>query len=568
MVKLIAQLRILLSRRDKIALAVMALLSFIAALWELCGVGLAVPIVAAAVNPQLLEQNEILRVFYQLMPCREPRGFMLLTALLLVVNFALKSLFNLYLLRMESRFVYRKQQEWSIRLFEKFTAADYQTLLQIAPAEISARISRVGNICEGSMLPLMQGISDCMVIGVILIGVMFFMPGYLTLALGMMLIAAGGLYCLFRKFNGRKGAELIVWDNAVAQDKFETFSGIKSVKTTQSESFFRQRFGADITRYSQVRAQLYFWGQLPRFTLEFMTIFMAMAIFSVMIWNNVPTGTVVLRFALLIAAVGRILPALSRLHYNLTLLKQISQVLKSLFEDITALPPESEGSNGIENTQMGLHNALEIRDLSFAYPDGKKIFENFNLTIPALSSAALIGPTGGGKTTLADLIIGLLKPAQGGIYFDGVELQQNLAAVRSMIAYVPQFVFLFDGSIKENVALGCNENEVDDAKLERALQLADLSDYVKSLPDGVDSRIGEGGANISGGQRQRLGIARALYRDAELLILDEPTSALDENSENCIVNTLKALQGQKTILVIAHRLSTIQHCDIKIPIGN
>ena len=275
------------------------------------------------------------------------------------------------------RYVYRKQHELSVRLFERFAVADYQVISRIPAAEISARISRVGNVCEGTLLPLMQAISDFMVIMVIALGVMFFMPIYLSLAVVLMILAALLLYWPFRKYNMRLGSIFVSCDNAASRDKIETFSGIKTIKSSNSTPFFIRRFSKDIAGYSQVRAKLYFWGQLPRFTLEFMTVFMAMMVFCGMILADVPSGSVVLRFALLAAATGRILPALSRLHYNMTLLKQISQVLNGMFEDITALPPESEAEPAGTMPEVHLNRALEIKDLSFTYKDGKKVFDNF-----------------------------------------------------------------------------------------------------------------------------------------------------------------------------------------------
>ena len=197
----------------------------------------------------------------------------------------------------------------------------------------------------------------------------------------------------------------------------------------------------------------------------------------------------------------------------------------------------------------------------------KPVFDNFSLKVPAFSSLAVVGPTGGGKTTLADLIVGLYQPDSGRICFDGVDVTEKAHARREIIGYVPQYVFAVNGSIRENVALGIDPQEIDDNKVMKVLQMAHLRDWVESLPDKLDAQIGDSGVNLSGGQRQRLGIARALYREPELLILDEATSALDEASENAVVEALETLHGKLTMLVIAHRLSTIEHCEAKITVG-
>ena len=556
-------LRFILTPRDKKRLLGLSFLSTLAALWEVAGIGLMVPVVAAVVNPELLEQNGLLKTFYQLSPCTNHRSFMLFSALLVVVNFGLKNFYSYLLIRLQSYFIFQRQHELSVRLFSLLMQGEYACLLGNPPSELCARVQRVKIACEGTLLPMMLLGSDALAVAALTAALFFFMPLSLMAALAALLVLAWAFYLPFRRVNSRLSADYVKYNTLTLQDVMTGFNGMKAVKSSGCEDYVIDRFRKHITDGAQVDMRIFSLGQIPRLGLEFLAVALAMGIFIGMIAGNVASGTIVLNFALLIAAMGRILPALSRMHYNLTRLRQVGMLLEDLYKDLSGCKVEQ----GLETPQKDIHlrNALEIKDLSFAYPDGRTVFENFSCVFPANTSTALIGPTGCGKTTLADLITGLLKPQCGSITFDGVPLAENLRSARKIIGYVPQNVFLLEGSIAENVVFG--SADYDEKRIKEALVMANLAEFVETLPQGIHHRVGENGLNLSGGQRQRLGIARALYREPELLILDEATSALDNASENAVVEALEKLHGRLTMLVIAHRLSTIEHCDKKIDLA-
>ena len=184
--------------------------------------------------------------------------------------------------------------------------------------------------------------------------------------------------------------------------------------------------------------------------------------------------------------------------------------------------------------------------------------------MPKGAFVGIVGPSGAGKTTFVDILLGLLKPASGSIKVDGVDIQQDIRAWQANLAYVPQTIYLIDGTIRENIALGMRPEDIDDEKVERVLKMAELHDFVSVQPAGANTMVGERGVRLSGGQRQRIGIARALYQEPEVLILDEATSALDNETEESITHTILKLKGQITILSIAHRVSTLAECDFKV----
>jgi ABC-type multidrug transport system fused ATPase/permease subunit len=271
-------------------------------------------------------------------------------------------------------------------------------------------------------------------------------------------------------------------------------------------------------------------------------------------------GSILLTLTLLAVSLIRMMPSMSRIQYNLTTVRHNLHAFNNIYEDLKNLSPVIIESSDKE--PLCFKDKIEIKNVDFAYEGAEEnIFTDFSLTIPFASSVAFVGTTGCGKTTLVDIILGLLKPIKGKILVDGRSIEENLPSWREKIGYVPQFIFLLDSSIAENVAWGVNRDKIDEQKIRKCLEKAQILDFVESLPDKLKTNVGENGVCLSGGQRQRIGIARALYRDPEVLVLDEATSALDNETENAFVEALDSLRGKLTIIMIAHRLTTIKNCD-------
>lgn len=261
----------------------------------------------------------------------------------------------------------------------------------------------------------------------------------------------------------------------------------------------------------------------------------------------------------------RLMPSMSRIQYSLTTIRHAQGIFEPLSKELCFFEREDKTP---KREHLPFNIKMNIESLNFRYNEASPyIFKNFSLDIPRNSSIAFVGPTGCGKTTLVDIILGLLKPDSGKIYIDGIDIEENLPAWQTRIGYVPQFIFLLDDSIRANVAFGVPTDKIDDSRVRECLQIAQILDFIESLPKGIDNLIGENGIRLSGGQRQRLGIARALYHRPEILVLDEATSALDNDTEKAFVDALKALHGKLTIIIVAHRLTTVQNCDRIVEIG-
>jgi ATP-binding cassette subfamily C protein len=249
-----------------------------------------------------------------------------------------------------------------------------------------------------------------------------------------------------------------------------------------------------------------------------------------------------------------IVSSLTNLRYN-------SVAIDPIWNDINKLAKAVSSPGGSAVTEK-LQNSIKFDNVQYSYPESDKpAIKDITLTIPKASSIAFVGPTGSGKTTLADILLGLLKPDKGSIKAGGHNIYENLSAWHARIGYIPQFIYLLNDTIKNNIAFGLEDSEIDKEKLDTAVQTAQLDEFISTLPEGIETVVGERGIRLSGGQRQRIGIARALYNNPEVLVMDEATSALDNTTETLLVQALEELKKDRTIIMIAHRLSTVKDCD-------
>ena len=217
----------------------------------------------------------------------------------------------------------------------------------------------------------------------------------------------------------------------------------------------------------------------------------------------------------------------------------------------------------VESEDIAFKHCIKVQDVTFKYPSVENsVLENISLEIPKNKSVAFIGPSGAGKTTLADIILGVLQPTDGKILIDEIDITNRISGWQRKLGYIPQSIYLFDDTIRRNVAMGLPDDQIDEERVWQAIRSAQLEEHVLKMDNGLDTFIGENGMRLSGGQRQRIGIARALYNNPDVLILDEATSALDNDTEAAVMDAINNLAGTKTLIIIAHRLSTIEKCDI------
>lgn len=549
----INQIRWLFSPQDKRKLVGLSLLMALSALLEMAGLGLLLGAAALFLTPQNPAAGQLQQMSAALLPGIPENGRIALTVGAIALLLAGKNLFALWIVKLQSRFIAAKQSELAQRLFDSFLDTDYETFKSRPPELSFSGISRIYQLTYTVLLPGLQIVADIMVIVVLsgcALGLFPLITGSATL---FMILIAATVSWIIKKANRRIARQALEYELAENRVRHIGISGAKAVKSFHAGKFFSGKFSSLYRSYAGCFGKLYTLGQVPRLTLESAAVITAAGVFCVLLLSGMPRSQIMLTLAVLTAAVARLLPALSRCHYNVLLVRQGAPLLNELVTSLQSLPPEKI----VAAATVDAGSKIVFENVSFTYRDGKKaVFEALNLEIEPQTTVAVSGVSGRGKTTLADLLTGLLKPQQGRITAGGVDIAGNIVQWRQQTGYVPQEIFLIDGTLRENVAFGIAPEAVDEVKLRRALQMAQLAEFEPDRPVSITT--------VSGGQRQRIGIARALYRDARLLILDEPTSALDAATEAAFGRTLEALHGKITLVVISHREATVKYCDRNI----
>lgn len=353
----------------------------------------------------------------------------------------------------------------------------------------------------------------------------------------------------------------------IAKWRIQAIYGIKDVKVLHREAFFADNYessGKIGAGYAKRHAVL---NNAPRLLIE--TVFMASILGYIIVYISL--GNDALSLVPMLGALGvaamRMMPSINRINTYMTDISYFRPCLDYVYENMNINEISRRNNQTLRpadtSKKMQLCDKIELKDIVYAYPNTDKlIFDRADMTVPSGKSVGIMGPSGAGKSTIVDILLGLLKVREGSITCDGVNIFDNYPAWLAQIGYIPQSIYLVDEPVRNNIAFGIADDEIDDDRIWQALEEAQLKDFIKGLPDGLDTAIGDRGVRLSGGQRQRLGIARALYHNPEILVFDEATSALDNETEAAVMEAINSFHGRKTMVIIAHRLNTIEKCDI------
>ena len=564
MLKFFREIRRTLPPGYRYAAAALAVLMVVSALLELAALALVMPVASALAAPELLDSNRWLRAFYDLAAPSSREAFILESVAVLVAFFLVKNVFAYVLTKCQNRFSRDLSVNLAGRLYRTYMRADYSFHLANGPSELIGRIMQMREVAEVLLMPFLLVLSESAVFLSILAVVFVLVP---KIALVSFLICGTVVlvfHRLFRRVLDGASRKLFEANGESTRTMNQSFAAIREVKLTGSEAYFGRRLEQaqfNIVNAVRIRHDL---GQIPRFSLEVFVVAVAGGLIAVLTWMGMPSSRLILYAAFFLAAMFRLIPSVSRIQYNLILVRGMLYVFERLCNDLETIPAErvlpEPGAPDIR-----FERELALEHVTFRYaPDRPPVFEDFGMSVRRLECVAIVGRTGVGKSTLIDLVMGFLAPESGRVTADGTDIRGNMRSWRSRIGYVPQDICLFDDTIRANVAFGVEPDRIDDARVMKALEMAQVADFVESLPEKLDTRLGEFGARISGGQKQRLAIARALYQEPELLILDEATSALDDETEAALIGALESLKGKLTILMIAHRAAGIRCCDRRI----
>lgn len=564
---IIRKMRYVLDRKQKIHICFLGILIFIGGLLETISVSGVLPVAWVIIDPAKAENNKYMRWAMDILNVDSIEGFVVPLLAALIIVYMLKNAFLLFLANEQNRFIaYNRNKlisnvlrEFLNRPYEFYLDADIPTVFRLTDSDIP----NVFNI----LMAMISLVSEAVVF-VLMCGVMVMTDWKLLLFL---LVVFGILSIVILKLLKPRlsalGAKNLAIQSRIAKWRIQAIYGIKDVKVLHREAFFADNYetsGKIGAGYSKRYAVM---NNMPRLLIE--TIFIASILSYIIIYiiaGNDATTLMPLLVAFGVAAI-RMMPCVNRINTYLTDISYFRPCLDYVYENMNINEISRRDNQTLRSADkskaMRLRDKIELKGIAYAYPNTDKlIFDNAYMAIPYGKSVGIMGTSGAGKSTIVDILLGLLKVREGSITCDGVDIFDNYPAWLAQIGYIPQSIYLVDEPIRNNIAFGIADDEIDDGRIWETLEEAQLKEFIKTLPDGIDTPIGDRGVRISGGQRQRLGIARALYHNPEILVFDEATSALDNETEAAVMEAINSFHGKKTMVIIAHRLNTIEKCDI------
>ena len=533
---------------------------FVRALLNFVGLAALLPVLYLILDAESIHSNTILQSIYDLFGFDSDKHFVIAVAIAVVVFIVVKNLINLLLYRVERDYIYSLYRHLSRRLFVGYFAQG----LQFIKKENSAVLSRNVNIVcytfiTGVLRPLAMLASEALLLLMIFISIAIYSPLGALLSVAVFIPVAWLYFALMRRRLDRYGNVENEAQRRKYRDVIETFRGYADVEINNAFDHRLSLFDREIDTIVEVGRKNATISMLPQHLTETgLAVGMALLLCLGTMWASADMKLLFGVFAIaglrLLPSARNIMGAWSALRYN----RYTIDVLNEAKVDNEKKTQSKE--------QLSLNDAIEVRNLSFRFENGTHdTLHNLSLSIRKGEKVGINGESGVGKTTLLNILLGLYTPSEGGVYIDGEELQGELLRKwQNSIGYVSQNTFLTDSTILANIALGCEEQEVDMEQIGKCIEAASLSEFIASLPNGINTRIGECGALLSGGQRQRIGIARALYKNANILFFDEATSSLDnatEQSINRAIENLSSSNEDLTIVVVAHRDSSLDYCD-------
>ncbi|MFM9009312.1 MAG: ABC transporter ATP-binding protein [Planctomycetota bacterium] len=524
---------------------------------EMIGLGLVVPALGAMTTQRsTAPAPEVGRWLNWLgNPSRET--LLLAGLVMLLALYAFKAAFALFVAWRQLQFVASLQQRIASTLFSNYLKQQWTYHLGRNSAEMVRTINEVGPLGIGCTLVLGAIAESLVLLGIMGLLIWYEPAGAVTVAL-LMVAATLVLDRLTRRRLLNWGQRAQHHAALMFKHLHQGLNGAKDVKVLGCEDDFIDHFSRSRWQMIQMQARQALVSQTPRLWYELLAVLALCVLTGVLVWQGKSTQAMIPTLGLFAAAAFRMLPSVNRVALALQSLRYSHTYIDMVHAEL-ALPPAAPSTS---TGQLTLSDGIRLEGVSYRYPTGHAdSLVDVSLEIPHGASVGIVGGSGAGKSTLVDVILGLLAPTAGRVLVDGVDVATNMRGWLDKVGYVPQSIYLCDDTLRRNVAFGIPDDKIADAAVRRALQAAQLDDFVAGLPSGVETMVGEHGVRLSGGQRQRIGIARALYHDPEVLVLDEATSALDSETEAGVMEAVNALHGTKTLVIIAHRLSTIAGCD-------
>lgn len=567
----------LLDKHQKGRVTILFFMMLLGAGFEVCGVSLMLPLVTAVMSENILKENTYVAEICHWFHIGSHTDFVIFCIIVLILVYAVKTVYLIFEYYIQYRFIGNNQFAVQKKLLDTYLHRPYEFFLSAQSGEIVRIVQNDTENTFNMLGSLLSAASETVVSVALLIAVFAINPvmtGLMAIVMAMMMLFIVKAVRPMLQRQGRRYQESYAQNNKWL---LQAISGIKEIKVSQTEDFFLENYG----KYGRQRVRAFRINStlqnVPRFLIESVSICSMLMVVGVMLLYGKSVQELLPALSAFVMAAVKLLPSTNRIVGAVNQIAFCEPALDNLLENTKQMSVKQRETGHVnmalskdlaqQPTSVGktleLKSEIRMSGISYSYPNSeKKIFDRMNLEIPVGCSVGLIGASGAGKTTAVDILLGLLRPQEGRIMADGMDVSANMPGWLAHIGYIPQMIFMLDGTVRENVVFGHKvEADMDHAVWE-ALGEAQMADFVKELPDGLDTEIGERGVRLSGGQRQRIGIARALFANPEVLIFDEATSALDNGTEEAIMQSIHALHGKKTMIIIAHRMTTIEGCDV------
>ena len=566
MLDMLRKILSILSKREKRQMVLLLGLMLLMSLFQAIGVASVLPFISLVMNPDLINQNQWLQMFYQYFHFKDTNSFIIVSGLIMLFLILFGNFISAVATWAKFKFVWNNNHNISLRLLRHYLYQPYSFFLNRNSSELTKDIlNEVQTLSSGFLIPLMDFASRMLIIVVIVTMVLIVNPLITIIAI----IILGGsyllIYWLIRKRLSIKGKGRLAANRERFKVVSEAFGGIKEVKASGREQFYLDKY----TRPSSLISNLQAWnalvGTIPKYVLESVAFGSVIALVLILLIFKGEAQNVIPVVTFFAFAGYRLMPAIQDVFQTSTQIKFNQATLDHIYKEMINIKTQPVTSNEIagEPEPLEFKEQIRLESITFSYSSmGEKVLEDVNITIRKNQKVGIVGATGAGKTTLVDILLGLFIPEQGQIFVDDIKVNaDNVRSWQKLIGYVPQQIYLSDDTISGNIAFGIPDSSIDLNKVKKAASIARLDEFIERLPEKYDSVVGERGVRLSGGQMQRVGIARAVYDDPEVLILDEATSALDSITEKEFMEALEAAAAVKTLVIIAHRINTVRNCD-------
>lgn len=572
MLRILKKINILMDKKQKGEMAKLLVMMVVSAGLETGAVMMVMAVVQLIINPAVLEQGDTYKKICSVLNIDSTVEFSVYAILFLIALYIAKNSFQFVLQKSLYRFVFSNQFKTASSLMKNFVRREYEYYLNAETAVIQRSITADVSNMYALIMAVLQIASEAVVALFLVIALALQDPVMTVIIAVLLVVTLGVIKNIIKPIMNRTGKENQDYGASMFAWIAQTIQGIKEIKVAGREQYFIGEYCKVGEGYVKAMERFNLFNNTPKLLIETVCIAGLLGYIMALILTGADVAGMVSLFAAFGIAAMRLLPAASRINNQMTSMAFNEPFFFNVSDNLVEETNEENTDISYAvaaKEKLPVTRQVRLCDITYHYPNSDKlIFDHADAVFPIGKSIGVVGASGAGKTTIIDILLGLLKLQGGKVLADDTDIQEHYREWLANVGYIPQMIFLLDADIRKNVAFGIPEEEIDDSRLWYALQEAQLDEFVRTLPEGVNTGIGERGIRLSGGQRQRIGIARALYNDPEVLILDEATSALDNDTEAAIMDSINRLHGKKTLIIIAHRLQTIEKCDIVFRVEN